>query len=54
MTKHRIVCVMSSANECPARDFNEWMEHVYGEARKNYFKQIKPHKNGLKSNLCND
>jgi len=36
-----MICVKSSANEDPAKDFNEWIQHVYKQARKNYFKNIK-------------
>lgn len=36
----KYLCVRSSANENPAKDFNEWAKHVHNTARKNYFKQI--------------
>jgi len=30
------VCIRSSANEDPAKDFNEWMQHVYHQVKINY------------------
>lgn len=36
----KYLCVRSSANENPAKDFNEWARHVHNTARKNYFKKI--------------
>lgn len=36
-----MICVRSSANEDPAKDFNEWAQHVHNTARNNYFKRIK-------------
>ena len=40
-----MICVKSSANEDPAKDFNEWIQHVYKQARQNYFKNIKTTQN---------
>jgi hypothetical protein len=48
-----LVCVRSSANEDPAKDFNEWMQHVYKEIRKNYNNKLynKNNSDELQSNL---
>ena len=35
-----LVCVRSSANENPAKDFNEWMQHVYHQVKINYEKKL--------------
>ena len=31
-----MICVRSSANENPAKDYNEWIQHVYRQVRINY------------------
>jgi len=31
-----MICVRSSENEDPAKDYNEWMEHVYRQVRINF------------------
>ena len=36
-----LVCVQSSANEDPAKDFNEWMQHVYNQVKINYQSKLK-------------
>jgi hypothetical protein len=36
-----MICVRSSANENPARDFNEWMQHVYHQVRINYESKLR-------------
>jgi hypothetical protein len=36
-----LVCVRSSANEDPAKDYNEWMQHVYHQAKINYQSKLK-------------
>jgi hypothetical protein len=36
-----LVCVRSSANEDPAKDFNEWMQHVYHQVKINYQSKLK-------------
>jgi hypothetical protein len=35
-----MICVRSSANENPAKDFNEWMQHVYHQVKINYEKKL--------------
>ena len=35
------ICVMSSANEDPAKDFNEWIQHVYSQVKINYERKLK-------------
>lgn len=35
------ICVRSSANENPAKDFNEWMQHVYSQVKINYERKLK-------------
>ncbi len=35
------ICVRSSANEDPAKDFNEWMQHVYSQVKINYERKLK-------------
>ena len=35
------ICVKSSANEDPAKDFNEWMQHVYSQVKINYERKLK-------------
>jgi hypothetical protein len=35
------ICVRSSANENPAKDFNEWMQHVYHQVKINYERKLK-------------
>ena len=34
----RLVCVRSSVNEDPAKDYNEWMQHVYRQVKINSIK----------------
>ena len=36
-----MICVQSSANEDPAKDYNEWMEHVYRQTRINFERKLK-------------
>lgn len=36
-----MVCVQSSANENPAKDFNEWIQHVYNQVKINYERKLK-------------
>ena len=31
-----MICVRSSANEDPAKDYNEWIQHVYRQVKINY------------------
>ena len=35
------ICVKSSANENPAKDFNEWIQHVYSQVKINYERKLK-------------
>jgi hypothetical protein len=35
-----MICVRSSANEDPAKDFNEWIQHVYHQVKINYKSKI--------------
>jgi hypothetical protein len=35
------ICVRSSANENPAKDYNEWMQHVYSQVKINYERKLK-------------
>ena len=48
-----MICVKSSANEDPAKDFNEWMQHVYKQVKINYNKKLNNNSNELQSNLRN-
>lgn len=36
-----MICVRSSANEDPAKDFNEWMQYVYSQVKINYERKLK-------------
>jgi len=38
---NNMICVKSSANENPAKDFNEWMQHVYSQVKMNYERKLK-------------
>ncbi len=31
-----MICVRSSVDEDPAKDYNEWMQHVYRQVKINY------------------
>ena len=35
------ICVRSSANEDPAKDYNEWIQHVYSQVKINYERKLK-------------
>ena len=35
------ICVRSSADEDPAKDFNEWIQHVYLQVKINYERKLK-------------
>ena len=35
------ICVRSSANEDPAKDYNEWIQHVYSQVKTNYERKLK-------------
>ena len=34
------ICVRSSANEDPAKDYNEWIQHVYSQVKINYERKL--------------
>ena len=36
-----MICIRSSANEDPAKDYNEWMQHVYRQTRINFERKLK-------------
>ena len=36
-----MICVRSSENEDPAKDYNEWMQHVYRQVRINFERKLK-------------
>ena len=36
-----MICVRSSANEDPAKDFNEWIQHVYHQVKISYQSKLK-------------
>ncbi len=36
-----MICVRSSANEDPAKDYNEWMQHVHRQVRINLQRKFK-------------
>jgi len=36
-----MICVQSSENEDPAKDYNEWMQHVHRQVRINFERKIK-------------
>ena len=48
-----MICIRSSANEDPAKDFNEWMQHVYNQVKINYNKKLNNNSDELQSNLRN-
>lgn len=35
------ICVRSSANEDPAKNYNEWMQHVHRQVKINYERKLK-------------
>ena len=35
-----MICVKSSANEDPAKDYNEWIQHVYSQVKINYERKL--------------
>ena len=35
------ICVRSSANEDPAKDYNEWVQHIYRQVKLNYERKLK-------------
>lgn len=41
---NNMICVKSSANENPAKDYNEWIQHVYSQVKINYERKLKNEK----------